>query len=225
MKKLMKYKAIFSNREGAVNAMVEDLTDVSSVYCFPLTIDEVVIETDGFEELSIAESEKYAKDQLARFDYHICYPYKDKNRQLLVLEDYRLDTFIPIFVRETESGKRREAVLCVEMIHNGKDLKRTCRLFGAASSVFDMESALVEIQEQLKDSYCMETCSNCRNSFWNPYGGNEFFNQLCFRSEAEAFQAIEEKDKMSIVRFMKYDNDRNFQNVQLTAFCDEFVPR
>jgi len=171
----MKYKAIFFNRRGAIHTAIEDLTEVSSVYCFPMTIDGVVIETDGFEELSVAQPEQYAENQLLRFDYDVRYPYKDKDKPLLVLKDYRLDTFIPVFVREIKSGKRMEAELCIEMAHNGKSVKRTCRLLGGESSVFDMEAAFVEIQEQLKESYGMETCSNCKNSFWNPYGGCSFY--------------------------------------------------
>ena len=114
---------------------------------------------------------------------------------------YRLDTFIPVFVRNLKSEERMKTDLCIEMEHNEKSVKRTYRLLGGESSVFDMEAAFVEIQVQLKGSYCMETCSNCRNSFWNPYGGCEFFNQLCFRSEEvlRVIQPISPKIKEYII--------------------------
>ncbi len=221
----MKYKAIFSDSHGTINTEVKDLIESSSDYCCPITINGVTIETDGFEELSIDKPEQYSDTQLARFDYDIQYPYKDKEKKLLILKNYQLKTFIPIHVWEIKSEKRIETEIQIIMTRNEKSITRVCSLLGAISENFDMEVAFGEVQSQLIECYRMETCSNCKNSFWNPYGGSEFFNQLCFKKEAKAFQAIKDKDKMTVVRFMKYDNDKNFQNVRLTDYCEEFEPR
>ena len=209
----MKYRAVFRNFNGTRNTEVEDLTE----YILPIVIDGVIIETDGFEVLSIDKPEQYSQNQLAQFDY-------DKEYDLLVLKNYQLKTFIPIRIWNIQSRKRIETEIQITMTHNGKSVKRVCSLFGKVSEKFDLEVAFGEIQGQLTNSHCLETCSNCKNSFWNPYGGGEFYH-LCFKSEAEAFQTIENKDKMTIIRFMKFDNDKNFKHVRLTDFCDDFEAR
>ncbi|MDR2920355.1 MAG: DUF6304 family protein [Tannerella sp.] len=221
----MKYKAIFSNLNGTINTEVEDLIESSSDYFYPIIIDGVIIETDGFEELSIDNPEQYSENQLTRFDYDIQYPYKDKAKKLLVLKNYQLKTLIPIHILEIKSGKRIETEIQITMTRNEKSVKRACSLLGVISENFDMEVAFGEVQSKLAACYRMETCSNCKNSFWNPYGGSDFFNQLCFKKEAKAFQAIQDKDKMAVVHFMKYDDDKNFQNVRLTDYCEKFEPR
>jgi len=87
---IMKYKAIFSNLHCTINTEVEDSIESSSDYYYPMTIDGVTIETDGFEALSIDNPEQYSANQLARFDYNIHYPYKDKDKnfQSVRLTDY-----------------------------------------------------------------------------------------------------------------------------------------
>lgn len=221
----IKYKTVFSNRKGIVNTELEDLTKNSSEFFFPITIDGVTIETDGFDGLSIDKPEQYSENQLSRFDYNVNYPYKDKSKKLLVLTNYHLETLIPIFIREIKSGKRRKVDIHIEMEHDGKRVTRRCCLLDKESENFDMECAFVEMQEQLKEYCQMEICSNCRNSFWNPYGGNEFFNQLCFKSESEKFQSLKDKDRMTVMHFMKFGEDKNFENVQLTDFCKAFEHR
>lgn len=220
----MKYKAIFSNRHGEINIEVEDLIESSLDYCLPIIIDGVTIETDGFEELSIDNPEQYSENQLTRFEYDIQYPYKDKEKKLFVLKNYQLKTFVPIRIREVKSEKRIETEIQITMTRNEKNMKRKCSLLGFTSENFDMEVAFGELQSQLT-GYYMETCSNCKNSFWNMYGGSEFFNQLCFKKEAEAFQAIQDKDKMTVVHFMKFDDNKNFENVRLTDYCESFELR
>jgi len=230
----MKYKAIFSNSKGTVETEISEETLLeTSEYFYPMIINGVNIETDGFESLTIDNPEQYSENQLTQFEYDITYPYKDKEKKLLVLKNYQLKAFIPIHVREIKSGERIEAEMQIKIYQNGNTVVlKTCSLLGKDSDKFDWkfdwEIGFQEVQDKLADCYCMETCSNCKNSWWNPYGGNEFFNQLCFVIDAEAFQAIKDKNKDSISRFMKYkkyDNYDNFQRVQLTDYCDKFEPR
>jgi hypothetical protein len=226
----MKYKATFSNSKGTVETEIseESFLKTSEYFC-PMIINGVTIETDGFDSLSIDNPEQYSENQLTQFEYDITYPYKDKEKKLLVLKNYQLKAFIPIHVREIKSGERIETEMQITMQHNGgKNIKRTCSLLGETSEQVDMEVALGEVQAQLAECYCMEICTKYKNSWWNPYGGNEFFNQLCFVSETEAFQAIKDKHKSSVADFMKYkkyDNYDNFQRVLLTDYCDKFEPR
>jgi len=226
----MKYKAIFSDSKGIESTEID--TKFDDAYFYPMKINGIVVETDGFEVLTIDNPEQYSENQLARFDYDIKYPYKDKEKKLLVLKNYQLKTFIPILVLEIKSGKEITAEIQIIMNHNGgESVERRCSLLGKIFDLgmtlrgFGLDYAFEELQKQLAGHYCMETCANCKKSFGNPYGGNEFFNHLCFKSEAEAFQAIVNKDKRSVGNFMKYDNDKNFQLVQLTDYCDKFEPR
>jgi hypothetical protein len=243
----MKYKTIFSNLKGTVNTETgtEIDTEIDAEpdaefegYFYPMIIDGVIIETDGFEALTIDRPEKYSKNQLDRFDYDTIYPCEDKEEKLLVLKNYQLKTFIPIRVLETGSNKKMTAEIQITMNHEGgeeegkgKGVKRTCSLLGKTINLGtnfgdpDLEEAFAQLQKQLAGQYCMETCSNCRNSFWNPYGGSDFFNHLCFKSESKAFQAIANKGKESVIDFIKYDNEQNWRTVRLTDYCNEFEPR
>jgi len=219
----MKYRAIFSNFKGTVDT---EISDNLPEYFYPVIIDSVTIETDGFGVLTIDNSEQYSESQLALFEYEIEYPYKDKAKKLLVLKNYQLKVFIPIRILEIKSGKRITSEVQITISNNGgKNVKRECSLFGKSSENYDLEVAFGELQKQLIECYCMETCSNCKNSWWSIYGGNEFCNHLCFKSEAEAFQTIKDKDKMSVAHFMKYGNDKNWQSVELTDYCDKFEAR
>jgi hypothetical protein len=219
----MKYKAIFSNSKGTVET---EISDENPDYFFPMAVYGVTVETDGFESLTIDNPEQYAENQLTQFEYDLKYPYIDKKKALLVLKNYRLMTFIPIHVRDIDSGERIEADIQITIYQTEETVVlKTCSLLGKSSEKLDWEVGFQEIQAQLADSYCMETCSNCKNSWWHPYGGNDFFNQLCFKSEAEAFQRLTNKDKMSVARFMKYGKDENFRRVLLPDYCDKFEPR
>ncbi|WP_276378744.1 hypothetical protein [Flavobacterium sp. H4147] len=222
----MKYKSIFSNLKGTFNTEMEDLNENSSEYFYPIEIDGVIIETNGFEALTIDNVEKYTETQLAQFDYDIKYPYNDKGKKLLVLKNYQLKTFIPIHILEIETGKRVVIELQIVMIHDGEQIRLLSTLFGKSSEAIIMETTLFEkLQNQLDEYYCLEICSNCENSIWNPYGGNDFFNHLCFKKEAREFQAIKEKNKQSIGSFMKFKENKNFENVQLTDYCVQFEAR
>ena len=217
----MKYRAVFSNLKGTVDTEIFD-----KLSFYPAIIYGVTIETDGFEVLTIDNPEQYSENQLALFEYDIEYPYKDKEKKLLVLKNYQLETFIPIRVLENKSGKRITTEIQITMSNNGgKRVKRVCSLLGKSSDNYDMEVAFGELQKQLAECYCIEICSNCKNSWWSIYGGSEFYNHLCFKIEAKAFQAIANKDKISVALFMKYNNDQNWRNVQLTDYCDKFEPR
>ena len=218
----MKYRTIFSNTYGNINTYIDDSDDLSECL-YPMLIDGVEIETDGFEALSIENPEQYPENKLAQlFDYDIKYPYKDKEKKLLVLKNYQLNVFIPIQVLERESRKRMKVDMEITMSYDGNNFKRICSLLGQSSEYPDMEVAFRELQTQLKHRYSMEICSNCKNSSWHPYGGYEFFNHLCFEKESIAFQSIENKDKMSVGGFMKYNNNKNFELVQLTDYCNKF---
>ena len=221
---MMKYRAIFSNQKGARNAEI----DCNSIdYCYPLIFNGITIDTDGFELLSIANPEQYSEIQLALFEYDTkLIQCANEDRKLLVLKNYQLNVFIPIHILEIQSGKKDTADIQIIMKHDGengeKGIKRICSLLGKSSENYNMEEAFREVQAQLAESHCMETCSNCKNSWWSIYGGTEFCNHLCFKSDAEAFQAIKDKNKLTVARFMKYGNDQNWQSVRLTDYCDMF---
>ena len=221
----MKYVSFFTNSRGIVCKGFIEYLDTDSEYIFPLYLNEIIIETDGFELLTIDNPQQYSTKQLNQFDYEIRYPFNDQTKELLVLTNYKLETFIPIFVLEVSTAKIIEAELKITLNHCGENEKRECALLGRISSNSDLEAAFHEIQSELSPSYIMRTCSNCKNSTFNPYGGNEFFNQLCFVKEAKEFQKIESKAKMSIVEFMKFENERNFDSVLLTHTCEKFEAR
>jgi hypothetical protein len=216
------YKAIFSNLKGFKSYEADCF---SGHYYYPIVINGVTLEIDGFELLTIENPNQYSEVQLAQFDYYTTYPYEDKGKKELVLKNYKLEIFIPINILNIESKERINTEFQIRLDCNDNIAKRTCVIMGKSSHNLDLGYAFAEIQEQLKEHYYLMVCSNCKNHSWHPYGFDDFFNQLCFKREAEGFQAIKNKDKMSISGFMKYGDESNFQLVHLMDYCNNFDPK
>jgi hypothetical protein len=220
---MKKIKAVFSNDFTSHTGIIDF---DSSEYLSPMVINGVIIETDGFEALSIDNTEQYSEEQLKQFDYDIIFPYKDKTKKLFVLKNYNLQTYIPVSITKKETNKSETAELIIEMIHNGKNLTLSCSLLEEKSENFDSENleiALNNLQE--KSNYFINICACCKNSNWNPYGGMVFLNQLCFRNDSEKFQNMKLKTKYTVASIMKDDADRNFDLVWLTDNCKYYIPR
>jgi hypothetical protein len=218
----LSFKAIFSNLKGIKNFEVDSY---SGHYFNPIEVNEVTLEIDGFEALTIDNPEQYSEVQLAQFDYYNSYPYEEMDKKELVLINYKLESFIPIHVLKIESGEIFITEFQIILVWNEKLAKRSCVILGKCSKNLDLGCAFIEIQEQLKEEYYLMTCSNCKNYCWHPDVGFDFYNQLCFKSKTEEFQAIKDKNKMSIAELMNSGNKNDNQLVHLTDYCDSFDPK
>ena len=111
------YKSIFSNAYITVNTEIVDFDVDGSNYISPIVVNGVIMETDGFECLTIDPPKRYSEEQLKQFDYDIVYPYGDKTKEVFMLKNYRLKTFIPVSVLNKDINKWETANLVIEMIH------------------------------------------------------------------------------------------------------------
>jgi hypothetical protein len=219
-----KYKSIFSNTHISENSGIIDFD--STDYTSLITVNGIIIEVDGFEDLLIDNIEQYTEEQLNQFDYNVIFQNKEKTKKLLVLRNYKLKTFVPVSIINKKTNEIGNANLIIELEHNGKELTIICSLLEEESEkvlYYDIEIAINNIQK--KSNYFIKICACCKYSFWNPYGGSAFINHLCFRKDFEKFQSIKEKGKFTVGAIMKYDEDRNFDFVYLIDSCKYYKPR
>jgi hypothetical protein len=109
------------------------------------------------------------------------------------------------------------------------ELKNENKKYSQKLKIMDIEITLNEwayanafekIYDQIKDKYILKICACCKKSHWNPYGGSDFLNQLCFKDSFDEYNEIEIKDKTNVGKLMAVNN--NFKNVLLTDYCKEY---
>jgi hypothetical protein len=211
----VKYNTIFENTYLKVDTQIIMDNDNPN-YSMPLIINGIIIETDGFEVLSIDKQEKYSNEQLEIFDYDIeCHVY--------VLKNYNLHTIIPINSIEKYTGKTRAETLHVEMNNKNGHIAKTLKIPDKEIVVNndDISGAFEKLYNEINKEYTIKICAFCKNSCWNPYGGTDFFNHLFFKEFTNEYYKINTKDKMEIVKLMEKNKDK-YKNVYLTNSCNEY---
>jgi hypothetical protein len=213
------FKAIFINSYISINTELIDYTVSSSAFS-PMIINGVLIDTDGFEDLTIENIEQYNNEQLKQFDYNVIYPYKDKNKKLLVLKNYILKAFIPINIINKINGIRTLSELILEMNDKEGKINYTILLENEKINDIDIENIFYKFKEQLSEKYIIEICGTCKYNSENPYGGVFLFNQLCFRKYGQKYfkMGIMDKDK-----FASLMDDKKWETVYLTDSCNEYT--
>jgi hypothetical protein len=213
----IKYKTIFTNEYFTENSEVVFYAENYCGYVSPMVLQDIIIETDGFEVLTINSNEYFNHQNLSKFDYE-----KPERRDFYLLKNYKLKTFIPINIVDKKYGNENMAEMIIEIKnYNNKNYQKI--------KILDREIIINEnnyinsfekIYSDIKDKYIIKICIYCRKSHWNPYGGNDFINQICFKNIFDEFNKIETKNKNSVGYLMAINN--NFQNVLLTECCKEY---
>jgi hypothetical protein len=211
----MKYETTFENNYIKTKTeIVYDNNDPE--YFLPMTVNGIIIETDGFEALTINSSENYSKDQLKIFDY-------DLVKGFYKLKNYYLKTIIPISIIEKNNGRDFLENMIVEIIDKENNTIRKIKIFDNEIVVkrSDLLEAFDELYETIKEKYIFKICVFCKKSSWNPYSGNDFYNHLCFREFAKNYYKIDRNNKIEIVKLME-ENNRKYKSTYLTYFCNEY---
>jgi hypothetical protein len=213
----MKYKTFFENSYIKTKTeMVYDKNDRE--YSFPMTVNGIIIETDGFEVLTINSSENYSKDQLKIFEY-------DFMKGFYKLKNYHLTAIIPINIIEYYNGKHLLENIVIEMIDKESNTTRKIKILNKEIIVkkHNLLGAFDELYENIKEKYTLKICAFCKKSSWNPYGG-DFFNHLCFKEFSEDYYKINRNNKTEIAKLMG-ENNGKWKSIYLTHFCNEYENR
>jgi hypothetical protein len=213
------FKAVFTNLYINVNTELIDYT-VSSPAFSPMVINGVLIDIDGFEDLTIENIEQYNNEQLKQFDYNVIYPYKDKNKKLIVLKNYMLKAFIPINIINKTNGIRTLSELILEMNDKDGKINYTISLEDEKTNDVDIENIFNKFKEQLSEKYIMEICGTCKYNTENPYGGVFLFNQLCFKKYGGEYFKM---GIMNKTKFASLLDDKKWETVYLTDSCNEYI--
>jgi hypothetical protein len=215
------YKAVFTNKSGRVDTEVFE-ADISAKEMLPFVAYGVTVDTDGFECLAV-NAEQYSERQLAYFDYE-----HSRRQNLLLLQNYTLETAVPVCVFDRNASRRSNEILTITMTRG--ETAQTSWHYELLGTVYqnaafdDMQNCLLKLQEKLDSAMLIEICACCKKSHWNPYGGSDFFNQVCLKSAAEEYFALENKDdKKSLGHFMM--THPNFERTWLVNHCEEFCRR
>lgn len=215
----IKYDSFFENNFIKIDSQII-MENNNPNYISPMNINGIMIETDGFEILSIDAQEKYSPEQLKIFDYDI-------KHNLYVLKNYRLRTIIPIDIVEKNTRKIISERLSVEMDDKNNHTIRTLKIFNKETIInnFDMLEAFEKLYNEINKEYAIKICAFCKNLCWNPYGGTDFFNCLCFKEFADEYYKIDTKYKMNIVELMGKNKGKYNKNVYLTNYCNEYIEK
>lgn len=218
----MKYKSILTTSEKATYTGYVEFNNPDSEHIAPLYINDMILETHGFESLSLENPELYTQRQLDAFQFQPARYASENLNPSVSLLNYSLQTFIAITILDTHTGISAIENLTITTKHDKEGYTISCELLGHRSTESDLPLALQEIQAALAARFVMQICCNCKNATTNPYPGNTFMDHLCFVKQAQQFQKLNSKDSQSIIKFMKYDPEKNFKNVLLTHTCKDF---
>jgi hypothetical protein len=182
-----------------------------------MIINDVIVETDGFEVLCIEQSENYRTDQLRIFDYdikHGCY----------ILKNYNLKTAIPINILNKNTKELFSDNLFIEIDDNNRETTRKLKVFDKEIIVngWDLVGAFHNLHQEIKQNYMVKICAFCKKSSWNPYGGIDFFNHLCFKEFAEEYYKLDIKNKETTGSLMN-KNSGKYKSVYLINSCNDYL--
>jgi hypothetical protein len=208
-----KYTAFF------INNYIQTETQIffdrnNEIYMSPMIVNDIIIENDGFCDLIIFGIENYKKEQLKIFDYDMT-----ENGDY-VLKNYNLKTLIPINIIDKNTANN----ICENIIiENNNGIKKIKLLdYEVIVKYNDWVEAFNDLQRKFKENYRVKICAFCKKSSWNPYGGADFFNLLCFKNFTEEYNQLNIKDKMNIGNLMN-KNKGKFNFVYLISSCNEYV--
>jgi hypothetical protein len=143
----MKYETTFENNHIKTKTeIVYDNNDQE--YFLPMIVNGIIIETDGFEALTINSSENYSKDQLKIFDY-------DLVKGFYKLKNYYLKAIIPISIIEKNNGRYFFDNMIVEIIDKENNTIRKIKIFDNEIVVkrSDLLEAFDELYENINEKY------------------------------------------------------------------------
>jgi hypothetical protein len=213
----IKYKTLFTNEYFTENSEVIFYDENYCGYISPMILQDIIIETDGLELLTINSNEYFNHRNLSKFNYE-----KHKKHDIYLLKNYELKIFIPINIVDKKHCNESTTEMTIELINeNNKNYKKL--------KILDKEIVIKEndytdsfekIYDEIKDKYIIKICSYCKKSNWNPYGGSDFINQICFKNIFDEFNKIEIKNKNNVGHLIAINN--NIKNVLLTEYCKEY---
>jgi hypothetical protein len=188
----------------------------NSKYDSPMIIDGVIVETDGFEVLYIEVSENYETERLKIFDYDIRNGY-------YILKNYNLITSVPMNIKNRTTSGMFSDNLFIEIDDNNGKTIRKLKLFDIEITVngWDLVGAFYNLHREIKQNYTVQMCAFCKKSCWNPYGGIDFFNHLCFKEFAEEYYKLDIKNKENISGLMN-KNTGKYKSVYLINSCNDY---
>jgi hypothetical protein len=189
-------------------------------YTFPkIIINDVIIEIDSFEILYIDIPENYTQEQLKIFDYDI-------QHKSYILTNYYFKTNIPLNIIDKKTKKLLVEYMIIEMENKNSKNTQKIRLFDKESNIYgdNFLDAFEKLYKEINKDYVIKICTYCKKSCWNPYGGSDFINQLCFNKFSEEYYKIDTKDKMNISKLMN-DNDKKYKQVCMVDSCNEYVEK
>jgi hypothetical protein len=210
----IKLNSVFRNNYLKIETKI--VLGDNSKYDSPMIINGVIVETDGFEVLSIEQSENYGAEQLKIFDYdikHGCY----------ILKNYNLKTSVPINITNKNTKELSFDNLFVEIDDNNGETIRKLNLFDKEIIVngWDLVGAFNNLHRKIKQNYTVKMCAFCKKSCWNPYGGIDFFNHLCFKEFEEEYYKLDIKNKEAIGCLMN-KNMEKYKSVYLINSCNDY---
>jgi hypothetical protein len=210
----IKLNSIFRNNYLKIET--EIVLGDNSKYDSPMIINGIIVETDGFEVLSIEQSENYGREQLKIFDYdikHGCY----------ILKNYNLKTSVPVNMENKNTKELFFDNLFIEIDDTNGETIRKLKLFDKEIIVngWDLVGAFNNLHREIKQNYTVKMCAFCKKSCWNPYGGIDFFNHLCFKEFAEEYYKLDIKNKETISALMNKSTGK-YKNVYLINSCNDY---
>jgi hypothetical protein len=210
----IKLNSIFKNNYLEIETEIA-LGD-NSEYSSPMIINDVIVETDGFEVLCIEQSENYGTEQLKIFDYdikHGCY----------ILKNYNLKTSVPVNIINKNTKELFSDNLFIEIDDNNGETTRKLKIFDKEIIVngWDLVGAFNNLHREIKQNYTVKICAFCKKSSENPYGGIDFFNHLCFKEFAEENYKLDIKNKENIGGLMN-KNPGEYKSVYLIDSCNDY---
>jgi hypothetical protein len=213
----IKYKTLFSNEYFTEDSEVTFYDENYCGYVSPLILQDIIIEADGLEVLTINCKKYFDHKNLSKFDYE-----KYEKQDFYLIKNYKLKTFIPINIFAKKCGDESKTELTIELINENNKNYQKLKIFDKEVIIKENNytNAFEKIYNDIKDKYIIKICVYCKKSNWNPYGGNDFVNQVCFKNIFEEFNKIETKDKNNVGHLMAINN--NFKNVLLTEWCKEY---
>jgi hypothetical protein len=113
--------------------------------------------------------------------------------------------------------------LIIEIDENSDRIIRNLRIFDKEIILkdFDFCGAFEYLHKEIKEKYTIKICAFCKKSSWNPYGGVDFFNHLCFNEFSEEYNKLDVRNKNNISYLMN-KNIEKYKNVYLIGSCNDY---
>ena len=212
----VKYNTVFTNDKIKTNTQIT--MGPHTLDCLsPMIVNGIVIDTEGFECLSIDKPETYSEDALSIFDFDI------NKYGSYILKNYHARTEIPVEIIEKRTGKESMESIIIEMDNKDNETMQTLKIFDKEITVHDfyLEDAFCTLYEEAHEEYSIKICAFCKNFFGAAFGGLDFCNQLCFEKISGEYRKIEKKTKYAILELMD-KHPGKCRGVYLTYSCNNY---